>query len=89
MSHQSVQSILLQFTPLFILCKILGIYPYNLQVFQNYRELKKSTVGTCFVIVVMFAIVVLYNFLIFSFSEEDTSLKATQSKYNKNRKLTS
>lgn len=58
----------------------MGIYPYNLQTFQQYRELKKSTIGTIYTLLSMFVIIVLYNWLIYSISGEDTTLKTSQSK---------
>ncbi|XP_061389581.1 gustatory receptor for bitter taste 66a [Musca vetustissima] len=77
--QQTVQTILLQFSELFLLCKILGIYPQNWKLFQRHHELKKSNSGALFVVFVMLVIIVLYNLLIFSFSEEDSTLKASQS----------
>ncbi|XP_073837010.1 gustatory receptor 66a [Musca autumnalis] len=77
--QQTVQTILLHFSELFLLCKILGIYPQNLKSFQRYHDLKKSNIGALFVLFVMLVIIVLYNILIFSFSEEDSTLKASQS----------
>uniref|UniRef100_A0A1I8PRC4 Gustatory receptor n=1 Tax=Stomoxys calcitrans TaxID=35570 RepID=A0A1I8PRC4_STOCA len=79
MSQQPVQTILVQFSLLFLLCKLMGIYPQELRVYQRYHELKKSSVGTFFVIVIMLTVIVLYNFMIISFWEEDSTLKATQS----------
>lgn len=63
----------------------MGVYPYNLQIFQQYRLLKKSTIGTIGVIMAMVIVVVLYNFLIYSFSDDDNSLKNSQSKFKRNR----
>lgn len=82
MSQQPVQSILERFSTLFLLCKLFGIYPYDLKIYQRYNELRKSHIGTFVVIVVMIIIIALYNMLIFSFAEEDSTLKQTQSKLN-------
>ncbi|KAI8123450.1 putative gustatory receptor 66a, partial [Lucilia cuprina] len=79
MSQYTVQPILFYFSQLFILCKVLGIYPYNLQVYQNYSELKKSTIGTIGVVLSMIIVIVLYNLLIYSFSDKDNTLKTSQS----------
>lgn len=80
MSQYTVKSILIHYSHLFMLCKFMGLYPHNLQVFQQYRELKKSTIGTVGVVFAMILIIVLYNLLIFSFSGADTTIKITQSK---------
>ncbi|XP_065360113.1 gustatory receptor for bitter taste 66a [Calliphora vicina] len=79
MSQYTVQSILFYFSQLFVLCKFLGIYPYNLQIFQQYGELKKSTIGTICVVLSMVVVIILYNLLILSFSEQDDTLKTSQS----------
>lgn len=80
MSQYTGQSILFYFSQLFVLCKFLGIYPYNLQIFQHYGELKKSTIGTICVVLAMIVVIILYNLLILSFSEQDDTLKTSQSK---------
>ncbi|KAM7355565.1 gustatory receptor 66a [Cochliomyia hominivorax] len=78
MSQYSVQSILFYFSHLFLICKFLGLYPQNLQIFQQYRELKKSTIGTICVVLSMLIIIALYNLLIFVFSKRDMTLRTSQ-----------
>ncbi|XP_050333008.1 gustatory receptor for bitter taste 66a [Bactrocera neohumeralis] len=79
MAHQTVQPILVHFGTLFTFCKLLGLYPHNLQAFRSVHSLQSSKIGTAIVVATMLAIVVLYNLLIYFFSSEDHELKASQS----------
>nr|XP_014092962.1 gustatory receptor for bitter taste 66a [Bactrocera oleae] len=79
MAHQTVQPILVHFGTLFTFCKLLGLYPYDLQAFRSVHVLQSSKIGTVIVIVTMFAVVVFYNSLIYFFSGEDHNLKNSQS----------
>ncbi|XP_017489536.1 PREDICTED: gustatory receptor for bitter taste 66a [Rhagoletis zephyria] len=79
MAQQTVQPILVHFGNLFLFCKILGLYPHDLQAFRRTHTLQSSRIGTFLVVVTMIVVVIFYNLLIYSFSEEDRDLKATQS----------
>lgn len=79
MAHQTVQPILVHFGTLFTFCKLLGLYPYDLQAFRSVHVLQSSKIGTVIVIATMFAVVVFYNSLIYFFSGEDHNLKNSQS----------
>lgn len=82
MSHsRPVQSLLQNFNEIFFICKVLGIYPQDLKKFQYKKVLQKSKYGAGIVIAAMVVIVAFYNLLIYSFQEEDRTLKAAQSKY--------
>ncbi|XP_054731500.1 gustatory receptor for bitter taste 66a [Anastrepha obliqua] len=79
MAQQTAKPILLHFGQLFLLCKLLGLYPHSLEAFRHTHALHSSKIGTAVVIATMFAINIFYNLLIYSFSEEDHALKASQS----------
>ncbi|XP_037940277.1 gustatory receptor for bitter taste 66a [Teleopsis dalmanni] len=79
MAQRQVQSLLLNFDQIFLICKILGIYPQDWQAFKRQHVLQKSTVGGWIVAASMVAVVACYNLLIYSFSEEDRLLKENQS----------
>ncbi|XP_004525752.1 gustatory receptor for bitter taste 66a [Ceratitis capitata] len=79
MAHRTVQPILVHFGTLFMFCKVLGLYPHDLQAFQRMHTLQGSKTGTAFVCATILAVVVAYNFLIYSFADEDRELKEAQS----------
>ncbi|XP_030572342.1 gustatory receptor for bitter taste 66a [Drosophila novamexicana] len=74
-----VQPLLLQFQQLFFLSKVVGVLPQDLTKFRHKNVLEKSRNGMIYMLGMLALYVVLYNLLIYSFSEEDRTLKATQS----------
>ncbi|XP_011196225.2 gustatory receptor for bitter taste 66a [Zeugodacus cucurbitae] len=79
MAHQTVQPLLVHFGTLFNFCKMIGLYPHDLQAFRSVHTLQQSKRGALIVMATMFGVVVFYNLLIFFFSGEDHDLKASQS----------
>lgn len=79
MAHQTVQPILVHFGTLFTLCKLFGLYPYDLQAFRRLHSLQSSKIGTVIVIATMLGVVVFYNLLIYFFTGEDHGFKSSQS----------
>lgn len=74
-----VQPLLLQFQQLFFLSKLVGILPQDLDKFRRKNVLEKSRNGMFYLIAILIFYVILYNILIYSFGEEDRTLKASQS----------
>ncbi|KAH8406060.1 hypothetical protein KR215_004376 [Drosophila sulfurigaster] len=74
-----VQPLLLQFQQLFFISKIVGVLPQDLDKFRHKNMLEKSRNGMFYMLGVLSVYVVLYNLLIYSFGEEDRTLKASQS----------
>ncbi|TDG53143.1 hypothetical protein AWZ03_000686 [Drosophila navojoa] len=74
-----VQPLLLQFQQLFFLSKLVGVLPQDLTKFRFKNVLEKSRNGMIYMLGMLMLYIVLYNLLIYSFGEEDRSLKATQS----------
>lgn len=74
-----VQPLLLQFQQLFFLSKLVGVLPQDLDKFRRKNVLEKSRNGMFYLIGVLIFYVILYNILIYSFGEEDRTLKASQS----------
>lgn len=74
-----VQPLLLQFQQLFFLSKLVGVLPQDLAKFRFKNVLEKSRNGMIYMLGMLMLYIVLYNLLIYSFGEEDRSLKATQS----------
>lgn len=75
-----VQPLLVQFQQLFFLSKLVGVLPQDLDKFRFKNVLEKSRNGMVYMLGILMFYMVLYNLLIYSFGEEDRSLKATQSK---------
>ncbi|XP_055912354.1 gustatory receptor for bitter taste 66a [Eupeodes corollae] len=73
------ESLVSSFDVLFVLCKFCGIYPQSLKAFRKEKIFQPSKWGTIIVINYMIIILVLYNFLIYSFHDEDQTTKAKQS----------
>jgi len=71
--------LLQQFQQLFFISKIAGILPQDLEKFRSRNLLEKSRSGMIYMLCTLVVYVVLYNILIYSFGEEDRSLKASQS----------
>lgn len=84
-----VQPLLLQFQQLFFLSKVVGVLPQDLTKFRHKNVLEKSRNGMIYMLGMLALYVVLYNLLIYSFSEDDRTLKATQSEYYRGRSLCS
>jgi len=78
-AEDAVQPLLQQFQQLFFISKIAGILPQDLEKFRSRNLLEKSRNGMIYVLSTLILYVVLYNILIYSFGEEDRSLKASQS----------
>lgn len=76
-----VQPLLLQFQQLFFLSKLVGVLPQDLDKFRRKNVLEKSRNGMFYLIGVLVLYVILYNILIYSFGEEDRTLKASQSTF--------
>lgn len=76
-----VQPLLLQFQQLFFLSKLVGVLPQDLDKFRRKNVLEKSRNGMFYLIGVLILYVILYNILIYSFGEEDRTLKASQSTF--------
>lgn len=76
-----VQPLLLQFQQLFFLSKLVGVLPQDLDKFRRKNVLEKSRNGMFYLIGVLIVYVILYNILIYSFGEEDRTLKASQSMF--------
>ncbi|KAH8342295.1 hypothetical protein KR059_000383 [Drosophila kikkawai] len=75
----AVQPLLEQFQQLFFISKIVGILPQDLDKFRSRNVLEKSRNGMIYMLVTLVVYVLLYNVLIYSFGEEDRTLKASQS----------
>ncbi|KAH8305182.1 hypothetical protein KR018_000128 [Drosophila ironensis] len=78
-AEETVEPLLQQFQQLFFISKIVGILPQNLDKFRSRNLLEKSSNGMAYMICTLVVYVLLYNLLIYSFGEEDRSLKASQS----------
>ncbi|KAH8314696.1 hypothetical protein KR074_011015 [Drosophila pseudoananassae] len=78
-SEPEVQPLLQQFQQLFFISKIAGILPQDLEKFRSRNVLEKSRSGMVYMMATLVVYVLFYNLLIYSFGEEDRSLKATQS----------
>jgi len=78
----TVQPLLVQFQQLFFISKLIGVLPQDLDKFRNKNMLEKSRNGMFYMLGVLGIYVVLYNLLIYSFGEEDRTLKASQSEYD-------
>ncbi|XP_017011882.3 gustatory receptor for bitter taste 66a [Drosophila takahashii] len=78
-TEDTVQPLLQQFQQLFFVSKIAGILPQDLEKFRSRNLLEKSRNGMIYMLFTLLVYVVLYNILIYSFGEEDRTLKASQS----------
>ncbi|SPP87522.1 gustatory receptor for bitter taste 66a [Drosophila guanche] len=78
-SESAVQPLLQQFQLLFYISKIAGILPQDLEKFRTKNVLEKSRNGMVYMLAMLIVYVLLYNVLIYSFGEEDRTLKASQS----------
>ncbi|EDW30029.1 GL22553 [Drosophila persimilis] len=74
-----VQPLLKEFQLLFYISKIAGILPQDLEKFRTKNVLEKSRNGMVYMLAMLIVYVLLYNILIYSFGEEDRTLKASQS----------
>ncbi|ALC43768.1 Gr66a [Drosophila busckii] len=77
--RQLVQPLLQQFQELFVISKLVGVLPQDLEQLRQKHALEKSRNGMFYMLGVLVFYVLLYNLLIFWFGAEDTSLKASQS----------
>jgi len=71
MAQLPVKSILIHFDKLFWICKAFGLYPYELKAFRQQQIIKKSKLGTSFVLLSMISIIITYNFWVYTFNGSD------------------
>ncbi|EDW72783.1 uncharacterized protein Dwil_GK16999 [Drosophila willistoni] len=74
-----VHPLLQQFQQLFFVSKLVGILPQDLEKFRSKNVLEKSRNGAFYMVFTLIIYIILYNLLIYSFGEEDRTLKASQS----------
>nr|XP_036218230.1 gustatory receptor for bitter taste 66a-like [Bactrocera oleae] len=69
------QPFLQSFNSIYYLCKLLGVYPYDLQKFYYQGILQGSRLGSCVVVTVMCITFMLFNLSIFTFGDEQVTAK--------------
>ncbi|XP_050328903.1 gustatory receptor for bitter taste 66a-like isoform X2 [Bactrocera neohumeralis] len=69
------QQFLHSFNSIYYLCKLLGVYPYDLQKFYYQGILQPSRLGSCVVVTIMCITFMLFNLSLFTFSDEEVITK--------------